>query len=237
MITKYQKTLGLAVIFALAAPVVHAQKNGPGSNGAENGRPFQSLQEQIDASNAALDALAANNDASILAIQAEIDVLQSEIDSLQSQIDNNAGDIDALEAELDALSAELAQKQDVLNGSCSPGTSLRVINPDGSFLCEYDDQGSGTLYVPRVVAYGAFSWFGNYYYSEYGYSTAMCPNDWRATGGGGLMMYQGSSGYSGALSDSSPWGNGWRVTATMADDYVYGYNAVRAVVNCEPIYQ
>lgn len=218
-------TIALLFLTTLLATSVHAQKNNPGSNGAANGKPFQHLQEQIDAINAELDLLAAGNADAIAAIEASILDLQQQAAALQSQIDDNEGDIDSLDNELNLLQAEIALKQDVLDGSCAEGSSLRVIHPDGTVICEFDDVGStGYLSVLDVVTpLYPVAPIGGVYHLTYGYPTsttmtATCPSGYIAIGGGAELWLQGWGLENQAIiTETRPQGlNSWRATAEMS---------------------
>jgi hypothetical protein len=202
----------------------------PGNEqGSSHGQPFLSLQEQIDETNAALDALAADNDARLTQLETDVLNLQADIAALQAQIDANDGDIESLQEQIDELTAELLTKQDALVGSCPAGSSLRVIYADGTYLCEYDDTQD---YVSRTVRYGYLTWVGSAYYDYT--SVAYCPSGWFASGGGSDAYYSGwRRGI--AVMDSFPYSNGWRVSATRTYEGYYG-NYIRAVAMCVRTY-
>jgi hypothetical protein len=252
-ITNKKSILVAAIAVALSTTVLAGPK---GEQGSSHGQPFLALQAQIDETNANLDALAANNAASITAIETNIANLESDIVGLQNQIDSNDMDISdlqdatgdnadaiaTLEAEtadlqdqINALTAEVATKQDVLNGSgaCPGGYSIRVINPDGSYLCEYDDVGGGSGYISNIYSYGHYAWVssGQYQYGSYAY----CPSGYMVTGGG-IDAYYGGYGRSVATVDSRPHGNAaWYAEASRMYYSYYG-NYIRAVAMCVPRY-
>jgi len=138
------------------------------SLGAEN----VSLQAQIDANTADVDALEgqiSNINSQILDLQAQIDangdadgVLQAQVGDLETQattlalaidtlegdlrasIENNTDLINAMQDRIENIEYALTMKQNVINGLCSDGSSIRQVHPDGSVECEVDDVGSVT---------------------------------------------------------------------------------------------
>lgn len=69
------------------------------------------------------------------AISAEVN---ANFDALKIEVDDNAGDIDQLES-------DVANKQEVVTGSCPPGSSIRAIGSDGGVSCETDDDSGGDI--------------------------------------------------------------------------------------------
>lgn len=58
------------------------------------------------------------------------------LQSLLQQVENNILIIAALQDEMAIVQNELATKQDILNGSCAPGTALTAIDPSGAITCQ-----------------------------------------------------------------------------------------------------
>lgn len=229
----------LILALVMASAGAHAQNNKSAAKGAANGKPFQYLQEQIDSNAATLDALAADHGAAIESIQNQILELQAEAAHLQDQIDSHAGDITALEAELALLNLQIAAKQDVLLGSCAEGSSLRAINADGSFICEYDDIGQNYIsivdahsFVYPVVPYdGTLFGFG---YPAYTWLVATCPAGYTAIGGGGEFLDKGQRISQAVIAESRPEGiNAWYGAAVMghAAD-VNSFNQFKVTARC-----
>ena len=236
-----------AVALGLSATSIAGPK---GEQGSSHGQPFLALQAQIDQTNVDLDALAADNAASITALETSVANLQSDVMALQNQIDSNDMDIadlqdaagdnaDAIAAlvaanadlqdQINALTAEVATKQDLLdgNGACPNGYSIRVINPDGSYMCEYDN--TGTASVSQLIYYSGYYWVGSGQYQTYAYQ--YCPSGYRVTGGG-MDAYYGGYGRSIAAGDSRPLGSsGWYVEASRTYYSYYG-NYIRAIAMC-----
>jgi hypothetical protein len=217
--------LAAEMVVGLASTTLAANPKKPPK--LPNGGPFQFLQAEIDDVRADLDALSGSLGAAldeiradIVALQGDIASLEGDIDNLQDQIDTNAGDIDALEDDIDAieleiaiLNAELAAKQDILDpaGGCPGGSSLRVIFPDGSFICEQDDSGGGVNILVVFSAQMSVSSGSGGPVS----ATASCPGGFRASGGG---FETGPSNPKGPLFQSSgpsASGNGWTVEAVF----------------------
>ena len=63
--------------------------------------------------------------------------------------------INQMQEEIDGLPAELSIQQNVINGGCLNGNSIRGILVDGPVICEHDDFGGGTTYL---YAYTASVW-------------------------------------------------------------------------------
>jgi len=97
------------------------------------------LQAQVAAGDSALQAQIDENEALITSLQQTI----NEITSLQDEIDNNTQLILAMQDEVAAINALLVLKQNVVDGICPAGQSIREIQSDGSVVCEIDDVASG----------------------------------------------------------------------------------------------
>lgn len=246
--------LKILMVAALAIGLSTTTVAGPkGEQGSSHGQPFLALQAQIDQTNADLDALAVDNTASITALETSVANLQSDMAALQNQIDSNDMDIadlqgatgdnaDAiaalvaenanLQTQLDVLTGEVATKQDLLdgNGACPSGYSIRVINPDGSYMCEYDN--TGNSYASQLIYYSY--WYSVYRNANQTYAYIYCPYGYKVTGGG-MESYYSGYGYNVAAGDSRPITSGsyqgWNIEASGTYYSYYG-NWVRAIAMC-----
>lgn len=120
-----------------------------------------------------------------------IAAIQNQITNLGLRIDANDGDITALQNQVASLNAtvgslqiQLAQKQDRVNGVCSPGSSIRVINANGSVVCEVDSTsaGVGTFQTTRVTNSQRIP--GAAFVAGQLSLSATCPSTHRIVGGG-----------------------------------------------------
>jgi len=226
----------IAILFTLTTSVVFAEGKGPGAYPGANGVPFQNLQAQIDQARADLDELEESASISLADIEADINNLQAQISSndadiaaLQTSTGDNADAIAAIEDEIADLQAELLSKQDILDGPCAPGSSLRVIYPDGSFLCESDDVGTGGI-ISNLVSGSALMSTDSI--DQPRSVRADCPPGWRVSGGG--FESHVDSGHNGPhIQKSRPWNNGWLVQAAYVDfGPAHGHAHFRAVAMC-----
>ena len=132
--------------------------NGPGEYPGAQGQPFQALQEQID-------ALEASFQAQLTSLQSALQALQQETQSLRDQIQAGFGDMGdlqarvtqneltllSLQAQINAIQITLAQKQNQIVSGCPSGSAIRQVFPNGSVLCEFDDQAhSFPIFGPGV---------------------------------------------------------------------------------------
>lgn len=121
---------------------------------AANSADIAAAMDLIDDLEADLVLLRADAEANAEAIaltEAEI-VMQRDyitqntqgLQSLLQQVQNNIQTIAALQADLATIEADLAKKQDILTGTCAPGTALVAIDPNGSITCQVAGGATGT---------------------------------------------------------------------------------------------
>jgi len=194
----------LTIVPAVYAP----SEKSPAKGGVPPGLPFQNLQANIDelAAQVADDLAEQNAD------------LQSQIDDLQDQIDLLSDDVDANADAIEVLEDEIALRQNLITGSCPVGFSIRVVNADGTVVCEFDSSGA-TLLKSRP--------FASVSVPNGGISTASvsCPAGFTITGGG----YSGTTDLDVIASFSS--GNSWRATGDN-NNFGFGSRTLFAVADC-----
>jgi len=150
--------------------VFAAKEDNPANGGIPNGKPFQNLDEKIEALKAEVDDIVADNDANIAALEADIAGLQSQIDDLSTDADANADAIADLENQVAIL-------DNILGTNCGSG-AIRAILSDGTVLCitvnETEIVQMTRVFAPTTSISAA----------SFRTSIATCPSGWVATGGG-----------------------------------------------------
>ena len=198
-----------------------AKSSVPGDT--PNGRPFRflrgeigSLQTQIDTLTGRVDTLTGRvesleqrvtaNENAIALLEADIENLQSQIDtntgdiaSLQQQIDDNRTLIAILQTQINQIVVALALKQNIITGTCPEGSSVRIVNPDGSVVCEVDDVGATNVFRVQVFQVAVVPALAG------GQASANCPTGFTVTGGGYVAPF---------INVTVNWavGNGWTVS-------------------------
>lgn len=196
----------------------------------------------LDADLGALEQRVAQNEDDIQAIiladqlmQQMIDANKQAIATLEQMVAMNIGDVAVLDAEISTLQTsvanlqgDLAAKQDRVTGTCPPGSSIRVINSNGSVACETDNQGSGVGSLQVIQVSNTVTIPSSIILVRTAAVTATCPSSHTRTGGG-FGVFGGNLGL-GHVDESRPsGGNGWRAIAKS--DSV-GQRTLRAYVHC-----
>jgi hypothetical protein len=143
---------------------LHAENEDLEGQINDNAGDIQALRDQMD-----------SNSALIVTLEQSLQLLEGD---LQAQIDNNNTLITALEQEVSEINFLLAEKQNIVDGNCPPGQSIRQINEDGSVVCEVDDSGASGISTTFV------SQIGPVLPNAHGSASASCPPGYTISGGG-----------------------------------------------------
>lgn len=194
------------------------------------------LQQDLADHIAEYDTAIGDIQGDIAQIQADVSTMENDLDLLSTDVDANADAIAELEADIGDLQAEMATKQDILDGACRRGYSLRVIYPDGGFLCERDDVSRGVSQMYATSRYSSLSTTRYWYRNRNQASIAVyCPRGWEVSGGG-HEAYRTHRLSELDMLRSSPFNDvrrrveGWQITASNPSSR-YSIR-VRGVVNC-----
>jgi hypothetical protein len=190
---------GSALFFSVTICSTVSAKSGV-SQGTSlpNGKPFQTIQNYLDDIQAQIDAVVGHVDSledRVTALETAVADLQAQdaellllieqntddVVDLQAQFDANETLITAMQVEISNLTFLVNEKQNIVDGTCMPGSSIRVINPDGSVACEIDDASSA---VQRVRVSNSLDLAAALLTGWTGLVTATCPSGYTLTGGG-----------------------------------------------------
>ncbi|MBT8143375.1 MAG: tail fiber domain-containing protein [Gammaproteobacteria bacterium] len=116
---------------------------------------FSATQLDQTADVASLSSQISTTDGNLSLIQVDVSTLQSSISSIQSDVSQNQSDIgtnqsdigqlqvdlNATDADVTAVTNSLSDYQGLISQSCSSGSSIRQVFPNGTVSCEFDDEG------------------------------------------------------------------------------------------------
>ena len=205
---------------------------------------IQALDNRLTALEARVTANENDIAALILAdqtMQALIAAIQVQIGTLDARITANDGDIAALQADiatlnsmLSLLQSQLAQKQDRVNGVCAAGSSIRVINPDGTVVCEFDNVSAGVGTLQGTTATAVQEIPGAFLTAGVLTLAATCPSTYVVTGGGYRFSIRSllitADPRLIQVDITQPSGNAWVVRAINDNVIVFGCCRVDLVV-------
>lgn len=201
---------GMVLVLTLATPNFVAATSSTDQGSTPNGKPFQSLQSQIDDLKTQVTSLQGEINADGQAIT----LLQQDVANLQTQINQNSGDLTSLQAQINHDNSEIAQlqaevsqinnllalKQDVIHGICPGGMAVVSVNPDGSLVCRPVGGSLSKVLVANFHSIGATST---------GQFDDQCPAGYTISGGGYQIF-----GPETVSVDGPDYTNGWFLTVT-----------------------
>lgn len=145
-----------------------------------------------------LEARVTANEGDIAAIilvdqmqQMMIDMIKDQLNMLSLRIAGNDGDIALLQSQFTSLQSQLTIVQNQLaltqtrvSGICAAGSSIRIINADGSVVCENDDVGAGVGMLSVATAVREVQVQGAGLFAGVTSLMVTCLSTQRRTGGG-----------------------------------------------------
>lgn len=143
----------------------------------------------------------------IATIQNQIVTINARIDANDNDIVNLQTQVNTLQIELSALQLALTTKQDRVIGYCGLGSSIRVINANGTVECEVDNVSAGVGQLSSYISRGTVRIPSSIFTVRYVNLARYCTGaGYKATGGG--FSVSGSLGV-GHITRNYPYGNGW----------------------------
>ncbi|MCL1142133.1 hypothetical protein [Shewanella gaetbuli] len=242
-----QDTLILALQTALGALEARVETN---ESDIEALTLWNNMQDQlIDNMSARIDGLEeriSDNEDDIAAIilsdqtmQQMIQVIQRNISIINRRISSNDSDIASLQSRVSYLNSQISRlyvqlraKQNRISSYCGVGSSIRVIYPNGSVLCEVDTVSAGVGRLSPRLEVRSVSMPSSIFTVTNRSVTATCPSGYQLSGGG-YTVANGGLG-AGMVRQNRPRGNSWYIWAqadsTFSSRNLYAYAVCLRVI-------
>ncbi len=202
----------------------------------------QQLIEALEASVTDLEArVTANEDDIEALVQVDQDLqqlimaIQAQIVTINNRITANDGDIAVLQAQVTSLQAQLssvqvqlASKQNRVNGICPAGSSIRIINSNGSVVCETDNVSAGVGFLNTYRSFDQVNIASSVIFTRTVTNNRACTgSNYRAVGGG--YDVNGHLGVGNVFENFATSNTNWKVTVRSDST---GSRTLRTYVIC-----